>query len=118
MVIINLKLLSGYGLQQSTLQELKRESSVKRVDFEEGYINIYLDGLKKEVFRSYSVTLEEEEAVRNLRPAVVKVYDYYQTSDEAVADYSSPCAERDDVNDLLLERSEPPRSTSIKLKPD
>ncbi|XP_030237122.1 alpha-2-macroglobulin-like protein 1 isoform X3 [Gadus morhua] len=118
MVIINLKLLSGYGLQQSTLQELKRESSVKRVDFEEGYINIYLDGLKKEVLRSYSVTLEEEEAVRNLRPAVVKVYDYYQTSDEAVADYSSPCAERDDVNDLLLERSEPPRSTSIKLKPD
>uniref|UniRef100_A0A8C5C002 Alpha-2-macroglobulin-like protein 1 n=1 Tax=Gadus morhua TaxID=8049 RepID=A0A8C5C002_GADMO len=92
MVIINLKLLSGYGLQQSTLQEVK--SSVKRVDFEEGYINIYLDGLKKEVLRSYSVTLEEEEAVRNLRPAVVKVYDYYQTSDEAVADYSSPCAER------------------------
>uniref|UniRef100_A0A8C5B3W0 Alpha-2-macroglobulin-like protein 1 n=1 Tax=Gadus morhua TaxID=8049 RepID=A0A8C5B3W0_GADMO len=91
MVIINLKLLSGYGLQQSTLQEVK--SSVKRVDFEEGYINIYLDGLKKEVLRSYSVTLEEEEAVRNLRPAVVKVYDYYQTSDEAVADYSSPCAE-------------------------
>ena len=36
--------------------------------------------LKKEVLRSYSVTLEEEEAVRNLRPAVVKVYDYYQTS--------------------------------------
>uniref|UniRef100_A0A8C5B239 Alpha-2-macroglobulin-like protein 1 n=1 Tax=Gadus morhua TaxID=8049 RepID=A0A8C5B239_GADMO len=94
MVIINLKLLSGYGLQQSTLQEVSLDSSVKRVDFEEGYINIYLDGLKKEVLRSYSVTLEEEEAVRNLRPAVVKVYDYYQTSDEAVADYSSPCAER------------------------
>uniref|UniRef100_A0A8C5CYZ5 Alpha-2-macroglobulin-like protein 1 n=1 Tax=Gadus morhua TaxID=8049 RepID=A0A8C5CYZ5_GADMO len=94
MVIINLKLLSGYGLQQSTLQEVK--SSVKRVDFEEGYINIYLDGVRTRgaLFPSCFVTLEEEEAVRNLRPAVVKVYDYYQTSDEAVADYSSPCAER------------------------
>ena len=26
--------------------QLKRESSVKRVDFEEGYINIYLDGVR------------------------------------------------------------------------
>uniref|UniRef100_A0A8C5AKQ0 Alpha-macroglobulin receptor-binding domain-containing protein n=1 Tax=Gadus morhua TaxID=8049 RepID=A0A8C5AKQ0_GADMO len=64
MVIINLKLLSGYGLQQSTLQEVSLDALVC---------------LKKEVLRSYSVTLEEEEAVRNLRPAVVKVYDYYQT---------------------------------------
>lgn len=28
----------------------------------------------------YSVTLEEDQPVRNLKPAVVKVYDYYQTS--------------------------------------
>ena len=28
----------------------------------------------------YSVTLEEDQPVRNLKPAVVKIYDYYQTS--------------------------------------
>ena len=144
---------------------------MKRVDEEEGYINIYLDGvggsdgttvfhkallhafiftnivliddqrnvkvvnnfcvwlqLKKDETKIHSVTLEEDVPVRNLKPAVVKVYDYYQTSesvffllllfmnvmflltvfplchivsltcfwfsgDEAVTDYTSPCAE-------------------------
>ncbi|KAG7278038.1 hypothetical protein CRUP_010972 [Coryphaenoides rupestris] len=93
MVIINVKLLSGYSLQQSSLHALKSDHTVKRVDLEEGYINIYLDGLKTNVLRSYSVMIQQEEAVRNLKPAVVKVYDYYQTSDEAITDYISTCAE-------------------------
>uniref|UniRef100_A0AAQ6A9J0 NTR domain-containing protein n=1 Tax=Amphiprion ocellaris TaxID=80972 RepID=A0AAQ6A9J0_AMPOC len=49
--------------------------------------------LKKAETQIYSVTLEEDQPVRNLKPAVVKVYDYYQTSDEAVTDYTSACAE-------------------------
>ncbi len=36
--------------------------------------------LKKDERKMYSVTLEEDLPVRNLKPAVVKVYDYYQTS--------------------------------------
>lgn len=91
---------------------------MKRADVEEGYVNVYLDGvrtgrgglssprvgvavivggavksgrgsdrrllsfqLKKEETKVYSVILEEELPVRNLKPAVVKVYDYYQTSE-------------------------------------
>ncbi|XP_071327740.1 alpha-2-macroglobulin isoform X1 [Trachinotus anak] len=100
MVIINIKLLSGYILDQSSLKLLKSDSSVKRVDVDEGFINIYLDGLKKDEAKIYSVTLEEDQPVRNLKPAVVKIYDYYQTSDEAVTDYTSPCAESDSVNEL------------------
>ncbi|XP_034459868.1 alpha-2-macroglobulin isoform X2 [Hippoglossus hippoglossus] len=100
MVIINIKLLSGYILDKSSLNLLKSDRSVKRVDVEEGYINIYLDGLKKDDTKIHSVTLEEDIPVRNLKPAVVKVYDYYQTSDEAVTDYTSPCAESDSINQL------------------
>uniref|UniRef100_H2L543 Alpha-2-macroglobulin-like protein 1 n=1 Tax=Oryzias latipes TaxID=8090 RepID=H2L543_ORYLA len=89
MVVINIKLLSGYILQDNSL---KMESRlVKRVDVEEGYINIYLDGLKKGQKETFDVILEEDQQVGNLKPAVVKVYDYYQTSDEAVTDYTSPC---------------------------
>lgn len=36
--------------------------------------------LKKDETKLYSLTLEEDVPVRNLKPAVVKVYDYYQTS--------------------------------------
>ncbi|XP_062241283.1 alpha-2-macroglobulin-P isoform X2 [Platichthys flesus] len=100
MVIINIKLLSGYILDKKSLDPLKSDRSVKRVDVEEGYINIYLDGLKKDDAKLLGVTLEEDIPVRNLKPAVVKVYDYYQTSDEAVTDYTSPCAEGDSINQL------------------
>ncbi|XP_010738618.1 alpha-2-macroglobulin isoform X2 [Larimichthys crocea] len=100
MVIINIKLLSGYILDKSSLKLLKSDRSVKRVDVEEGYINIYLDGLRKDETKIYSVTVEEDQPVRNLKPAVVKVYDYYQTSDEAVTEYTSPCAESDTINEL------------------
>uniref|UniRef100_A0A665VQF5 Alpha-2-macroglobulin-like 1 n=1 Tax=Echeneis naucrates TaxID=173247 RepID=A0A665VQF5_ECHNA len=86
MMIINIKLLSGYILDQSSLKMMRSDRSVKRVDVEEGHINIYLDGVR--------LTLTcQDQPVRNLKPAVVKVYDYYQTSDEAVAEYTSPCAE-------------------------
>lgn len=100
MVLINIKLLSGYVLDKSSLDMMKSDPSVKRVDVDEGFINIYLDGLKKDKLRIYSVTIEQDQAVRNLKPAVVKVYDYYQTSDEAVTEYTSPCAESDNVNEL------------------
>uniref|UniRef100_A0A3P9KCQ5 Alpha-macroglobulin receptor-binding domain-containing protein n=1 Tax=Oryzias latipes TaxID=8090 RepID=A0A3P9KCQ5_ORYLA len=91
MVVINIKLLSGYILQDNSLTMLKESRLVKRVDVEEGYINIYLDGLKKGQKETFNVILEEYQQVGNLKPAVVKVYDYYQTSDEAVTDYTSPC---------------------------
>uniref|UniRef100_A0A8D3DEY3 Alpha-2-macroglobulin-like protein 1 n=1 Tax=Scophthalmus maximus TaxID=52904 RepID=A0A8D3DEY3_SCOMX len=81
MVIVNIKLLSGYVLDKSSLDLSSVKS--KRV----------CSQLKKDETKIYSVTLEEDVPVRNLKPAVVKVYDYYQTSDEAVTDYTSPCAE-------------------------
>lgn len=90
------------------LSQLKENRLVKRVDVEEGYINIYLDGvrsfealwfmkhlvvlyshacvpvctlqLKKGQKETFDVILEEDQQVGNLKPAVVKVYDYYQTS--------------------------------------
>ncbi|KAJ8397187.1 hypothetical protein AAFF_G00440210 [Aldrovandia affinis] len=100
MVIINIKLLSGYLLDKDCLRAMRRDPTVKRVDQEEGHVIIYLDGLRQAEGQTYSLNLLEDVPVRNLKPAVVKVYDYYQTSDEAVSDYSSPCAEGDDLNQL------------------
>uniref|UniRef100_A0AAQ5ZY45 Alpha-2-macroglobulin-like 1 n=1 Tax=Amphiprion ocellaris TaxID=80972 RepID=A0AAQ5ZY45_AMPOC len=81
MVIISIKLLSGYILDKSSLSLVNGNK-----------VFVFLQ-LKKAETQIYSVTLEEDQPVRNLKPAVVKVYDYYQTSDEAVTDYTSACAE-------------------------
>ncbi|KAM7413699.1 hypothetical protein PAMA_020876 [Pampus argenteus] len=99
MVILNIKLLSGYTMEASSLK-LKKEGAIKRLDVEEGFINIYLDGLRKDEENLFGVTMEEDVQVRNLKPAVIKVYDYYQTSDEAVTQYNSPCAQSDSINEL------------------
>uniref|UniRef100_A0A673Z7R0 Alpha-2-macroglobulin-like n=1 Tax=Salmo trutta TaxID=8032 RepID=A0A673Z7R0_SALTR len=58
MVIINVKLLSGFVLDKSSLRP-------------------------KET-KTYSLAIEEDVPVRNLKPAVVKVYDYYQTSKNSI----------------------------------
>ncbi|KAM9811421.1 alpha-2-macroglobulin-like protein 1 [Syngnathus typhle] len=94
MVIINIKLLSGHIVDKNSLKLLKMDRSVKRVDLDDGYVNIYLDGLKKDEKMSYSLTLKQDVPVENLKAAVVKVYDYYQPSDVAVTEYTSPCAKK------------------------
>uniref|UniRef100_A0A3B4B2V5 Alpha-macroglobulin receptor-binding domain-containing protein n=1 Tax=Periophthalmus magnuspinnatus TaxID=409849 RepID=A0A3B4B2V5_9GOBI len=92
MVIINIKLLSGYVLDKSSLDMVRRFNRTMCK-----YCGLwFISGLKQEKLRIYSVTIEQDQAVRNLKPAVVKVYDYYQTSDEAVTEYTSPCAESSD----------------------
>uniref|UniRef100_A0A3B3I4M4 Alpha-2-macroglobulin-like 1 n=1 Tax=Oryzias latipes TaxID=8090 RepID=A0A3B3I4M4_ORYLA len=85
MVVINIKLLSGYILQDNSLKmHLVVLYSHTRVP-------VFTWQLKKGQKETFDVILEEDQQVGNLKPAVVKVYDYYQTSDEAVTDYTSPC---------------------------
>uniref|UniRef100_A0A4W5PHM6 Alpha-macroglobulin receptor-binding domain-containing protein n=1 Tax=Hucho hucho TaxID=62062 RepID=A0A4W5PHM6_9TELE len=61
MVIINVKLLSGFVLDKSSLGPLKQKET-----------------------KTYSLAMEEDVPVRNLKPAVVKAYDYYQTSKNSI----------------------------------
>ncbi|KAJ8267039.1 hypothetical protein GJAV_G00137610 [Gymnothorax javanicus] len=100
MVIISIRLLSGFLLDKSSLFLLKAHRTVKRVEEEEDHVIIYLDELKKNVPEIYFLDIVEDVPVRNLKPAVVKIYDYYDKSDEAVTEYSTPCADNDDFNVL------------------
>ncbi|KAL7827147.1 hypothetical protein SRHO_G00328650 [Serrasalmus rhombeus] len=96
MVIIEVKLLSGFQLDKESLKPSSdkinsNEGTVKRVDQNEGTVIIYLDGLQKGDSKTYTLVILRETVVQNQKPAVVKVYDYYETSDVAVTDYNSPC---------------------------
>ncbi|XP_046879888.1 alpha-2-macroglobulin-like protein 1 isoform X2 [Hypomesus transpacificus] len=91
MVIIDFKLLSGFILDKSSLDALKTTNTVKRVDEKDGNVIIYVERLKQKEPVSFALVILEDFSVNNLRPAVVKVYDYYKTSDEAVMEYSSSC---------------------------
>ncbi|XP_053360074.1 alpha-2-macroglobulin-like protein 1 [Clarias gariepinus] len=96
MVIISVKLLSGFSVDETSVKLLNRnknstDGSVKRVDQADGEVNIYLNQLANGSLMEYSLVLMQDFAVKNLKPGIVKVYDYYETGDVAVTDYTSPC---------------------------
>nr|XP_015193036.1 PREDICTED: alpha-2-macroglobulin-like [Lepisosteus oculatus] len=95
MVIVNVKLLSGFVFDKDTLNELKGAPYVKRVDTEDGHVIVYLDGLHREKSQQYRFRMIQEHPVKGLKPAVVKIYDYYQTSEQATSEYTYPCPEED-----------------------
>uniref|UniRef100_A0A4X2LQ63 Alpha-2-macroglobulin n=1 Tax=Vombatus ursinus TaxID=29139 RepID=A0A4X2LQ63_VOMUR len=45
---------------------------------------------------SFSFTVTQDIPVRDLKPAVVKIYDYYETDELGVAEYHAPCSTDDD----------------------
>ncbi|XP_026137257.1 murinoglobulin-2-like [Carassius auratus] len=92
MVIINIRLLSGFKPDETSLQALREDPTIKRLDLDGDHVIFYLDSLKKNELKSISLQLVQEVPVHNLKPAVVTVYDYYKTSELSVIDYTSPCA--------------------------
>uniref|UniRef100_A0A9J8A1V6 Uncharacterized protein n=1 Tax=Cyprinus carpio carpio TaxID=630221 RepID=A0A9J8A1V6_CYPCA len=91
MVIINVRLLSGFKPDETSLQALREDPTIKRLDLDEDRVFFYLDSLKKNEEKSISLKLVQEVLVQNLKPAVVNVYDYYKTSELSMTDYTSPC---------------------------
>ncbi|XP_031439689.1 alpha-2-macroglobulin-like protein 1 isoform X2 [Clupea harengus] len=92
MAIIDVKMLSGFTPDSASVERLQGSTLVDRVDKKDNHILVYLSEVPKGLPVSYHLTIRQDLPVNNLKPAVVKVYDYYQTSDQAEAEYSSPCA--------------------------
>ncbi|KAL4608609.1 alpha-1-macroglobulin-like [Arapaima gigas] len=93
MVIVDASMLSGFIPEQEHLQVLKGNSVVDHVSTENGHVLLYLDGILKNTPKNITIELRQEVIVENLKPAVVKVYDYYQPSDYVVTEYIFKCAQ-------------------------
>ncbi|CAM4321195.1 unnamed protein product [Leuciscus chuanchicus] len=93
MVIVDIKLLSGFTADTSLLGSSPQSFAplVERVDSEDDHVLVYLKEVPKGVPMSYTVQLKQVLKVNNLKPAVINVYDYYQTSDSFETTYTSPC---------------------------
>uniref|UniRef100_A0A670ZRH8 Alpha-macroglobulin receptor-binding domain-containing protein n=1 Tax=Pseudonaja textilis TaxID=8673 RepID=A0A670ZRH8_PSETE len=87
MAIVQIKMLSGY---------IPVKSTVKLVHTFFGHLLInpiiYLGLQVSNLSQSYSFTVELETPVQGLKPALVKVYDYYETDDFAISEYIAPCS--------------------------
>ncbi|XP_060786981.1 alpha-2-macroglobulin-like [Neoarius graeffei] len=116
-VVIEVKPLSGFSVDLNSVQLMNGKSNmtdgvVKRVDQTNGNAIIYLNKevsclgmtekldwdvlivymLNKEVEKVYTLIIVQNLPVKNLKPAVVKVYDYYKPGEKAATEYTSPCS--------------------------
>ncbi|XP_068557479.1 alpha-2-macroglobulin [Anas acuta] len=90
MVIVDVKMLSGFIPVKSSVRKLQQRLGIERTDLSTNHVLVYLEKLNSETL-SFSFTVERDIPVQGLKPAQVKVYDYYETDEFATQEYSAPC---------------------------
>uniref|UniRef100_A0A8C9XLT2 Alpha-2-macroglobulin-like n=1 Tax=Sander lucioperca TaxID=283035 RepID=A0A8C9XLT2_SANLU len=90
MVILDIKMLSGFVPDPESLNMVSA-LLVDRVEQKEDHVLVYIRELPKNTGINHSLKLIQEHQVENLKPAVVKIYDYYQPSDQSDTEYIHPC---------------------------
>ncbi|XP_007575635.1 alpha-2-macroglobulin-like [Poecilia formosa] len=91
MVIVDIKVLTGFAPVSEPLKKLRAAQLVDRVEHKDDHVVMYLRELQRGVAINHSLELQQEFPVQNLKPAVIKIYDYYQPSDQAETEYNYPC---------------------------
>ncbi|NWR91231.1 A1M protein, partial [Furnarius figulus] len=77
MVIIEVSLLSGFILASRSRMLLEHRTIIKKIEMEANVVYIYLEKLNDES-QTFILQLEQVIQMKNLKPAIIKIYDYYQ----------------------------------------
>lgn len=91
MAIVDVKMVSGFIPLKPTVKMLQNSDDVSRTEVSSNHVLIYLDKVTNRTL-SLSFTVLQDIPVRDLKPAIVKVYDYYETGEFAIAEYNAPCS--------------------------
>ncbi|NXO11613.1 A1M protein, partial [Oriolus oriolus] len=87
MVIIEVSPLSGFVMTSRSRMLLQNRTIVKKIEVKANVVYIYLEKLNDES-QTFSLQLEQVIRVTNLKPASIKIYDYYQPGGLQVSCYS------------------------------
>ncbi|NXW23011.1 A1M protein, partial [Circaetus pectoralis] len=87
MVIVEVSLLSGFVLAPGSRILLERRTIVKKIEVKASVVYIYLEKLNDES-QTFILQLEQVIPMKNLKPATIKVYDYYQPGGLQIPSYS------------------------------
>ncbi|XP_074858444.1 alpha-2-macroglobulin-like protein 1 [Carettochelys insculpta] len=91
MVIVEVSLLSGFSLGSGSRTALQNSPQVRKIEVSQSSVSIYLDQLSNTT-QTYALQLEQQIEVINLKPGHIRVYDYYQPEEQALANYSTICS--------------------------
>ncbi|KAG8127378.1 hypothetical protein E2320_014331 [Naja naja] len=79
MAIVKINMLSGYIPEKSSIKTLEKQGQIQKSEVNINHVLLYLDEVRN-TSQTFSFTVEQETPVRGLKPALVKVYDYYETA--------------------------------------
>ncbi|KGL79418.1 Ovostatin, partial [Tinamus guttatus] len=91
MVVIDVKMLSGFVPVKSSLDKLIDDHTVMQVENKKKHVIFYLENILQKKKKKITFSVEQDFIVTNPRAAPVQMYDYYETEEYAVAEYKSPC---------------------------
>ncbi|NXK40948.1 OVOS protein, partial [Piprites chloris] len=91
MLIIDVKMLSGFVPVKSSLDKLIDSNTVMQVENKKNHILLYLQNMSQKKRKEITFSVEQDFIVTHPKPAPVQIYDYYETEEYAVAQYTSPC---------------------------
>ncbi|KAH0628658.1 hypothetical protein JD844_010057 [Phrynosoma platyrhinos] len=69
---------------------MQLQNKVMRVETKNDHIFFYLEAVSAEKI-TFALTVEQTHVVSNIKPAQVKIYDYYETDEFAQAEYITAC---------------------------
>ncbi|XP_012905015.1 pregnancy zone protein isoform X1 [Mustela putorius furo] len=91
MVIVDVKMISGFIPVKSSVKKLQQKPQIQRTEVSTNHVLIYFEELTNQTL-SFSFSVEQDIQVDNLKPATVKAYDYYETEEFTIEEYRDPCS--------------------------
>ncbi|XP_040217449.1 alpha-2-macroglobulin-like protein 1 isoform X2 [Rana temporaria] len=90
MVLMEIKLLSGYVSIPESIEEVKRDSDVQRVEIKDDLITIYWEKVTSD-HKTVEILFKRSVQVTGLKPAYVKLLDYYMPEEMNTVCYLAEC---------------------------
>ncbi|GAB6025191.1 C3 and PZP-like, alpha-2-macroglobulin domain containing 8 [Chamberlinius hualienensis] len=90
MAIVEVQMVTGYEVDKQHLETIKNPvNKLKRWEVHpDGVVELYFDELTKQL-NCFNVIINEKMEVENLKPAAVKVYDYYRPEQSFSMEYTA-----------------------------
>ncbi|XP_005570122.3 pregnancy zone protein-like isoform X1 [Macaca fascicularis] len=91
MVIVDVKMVSGFIPMKPSVKQLQKQPQIQRTEVSINHVLIYFEKLTHQTL-NFSFFVEQDIQIKNLKPATVKAYDYYETDEFTFEEYSAPCS--------------------------
>ncbi|KAJ8790941.1 hypothetical protein J1605_021035 [Eschrichtius robustus] len=88
-VIVDVKMISGFIPLKPTVKMLELSRHMSRTEVSNNNVLIYLEQVTNQTL-SFSFSVLQDIPVRDLQPAIVKVYDYYETANRHFCNDAAP----------------------------